>query len=510
MPEQLLAAIALPYATALLLSFLLEAMLHPRPVFVLKRPLPAVALHKGVVTILFALELLLFWRPWFATANVFALLLFMILVNNAKFQALREPFIFQDFEYFRDALKHPRLYLPFLGIWRAILAAVVILGALTSGMLLESPLLLRTVVTASGVLLLLGGGCLWLGSWYGINVSCEPVGDTTRLGQLACLWLYGRAERSCRPAVLPSCAAFQTSISTTNNRQLPDLIAVQSESFFDPRRSFPGISNNVLEQFDLLKGSSMAHGSLRIPAWGANTVRTEYAFLSGVDPAKLGIHRFNPYRWVARQEIATLSSFLQLCGYQTVCVHPYPANFYCRDTVYPGMGFEEFIDIQAFLPTDLAGPYVGDCAVAAKVHDLLAEDGRRVHNRPLFIYVITMENHGPLHLEKISPEEAALLYKTPPPSSCDDLSIYLRHLRNADRMIGMLRKTLENSERTGLLCFFGDHLPIMEGVYKKLGYPDGNSEYLIWSNRGESGTTRPLDVDVWNLAEMLVTEAGLQ
>ncbi len=32
-------------------------------------------------------------RPWFATALVSAVLLVLVLVNNAKMKALREPFI---------------------------------------------------------------------------------------------------------------------------------------------------------------------------------------------------------------------------------------------------------------------------------------------------------------------------------------------------------------------------------------------------------------------------------
>jgi hypothetical protein len=509
MPERFLTSIALSYVTAILLSFLLENLLQPRPLPVWQRSFSAVTLHKGIVTILFALELLLFRRPWFAAANVMALLLFLTLVNNAKFHSLREPFICQDFEYFSDALKHPRLYLPFLGLWRAVVAAGGILGALAAGILLETPLHAGTVIVVASLLLLLGAVSIWLGNHYADDLNCQPTQDTTRLGQLACLWLYGRAERKERPTVLPVNPLFRTSVPA-NNRDLPDLVVVQSESFFDPRRAFSGIRPEILEQFDHMKSSAITHGKLRVPAWGANTVRSEYAFLSGLEPEKLGIHRFNPYRWIASQGIPTLASFLQQRGYRTVCIHPYPADFYGRNQVYPQIGFDEFIDIATFQTSERSGPYVGDCAVAARVHEILKAQGNSSDRRPLFIFVITMENHGPLHLEKISAAEATHLYSTPPPQGCDELSIYLRHLRNADRMAGMLRRALESSERTGILCFFGDHLPIMEKVYGLLGTPDGDSEYLLWSNRGSNRPPRQSDLDVWDLAGILVTEAGLE
>ncbi len=509
MPELLLIQILLPLAAAIICSFLLELMLQPRPLPLWNRTIAALALHKGIVTLLFTLELLLFRRPWFAAANVLALLLFLALVNNAKFQALREPFICQDFEYFSDALKHPRLYLPFLGIGRALAAVTGISGAIIAGMLLEAAIPSALLLLAVTVLGILGAFSLWLGNLTAPAISCHPTEDLNRLGQLTSLWLYGRTERTERPERLPGCPAFRSTEPVDHGRELPDLIAVQSESFFDPRRSYPLIRPEVLEQFDRLKASSL-HGRLKVPAWGANTVRTEFAFLSGLEAARLGIHQFNPYRWFARQSVATLARFLRKQGYHTVCIHPYPAGFYNREAVYPNLGFDEFMDIREFSDGDRSGPYTGDCAVARKVHERLNARRQRKGDGPLFIFVITMENHGPLHLERVAAGEVEHYYHQTPPAGCDDLTIYLRHLANADRMLGMLRDTLKDSKREGLLCFFGDHPPIMADVYRALGEPDGSCDYLIWSNRGGTEAAgAETDLDVWNLGEVLLRQAGL-
>jgi phosphoglycerol transferase MdoB-like AlkP superfamily enzyme len=99
-------------------------------------------------------------------------------------------------------------------------------------------------------------------------------------------------------------------------------------------------------------------------------------------------------------------------GYRTVCVHPYAASFYSRDKVYPQLGFDEFIDLRAFAGAPKSGPYVSDLAVAERVCSLLSA---RLTSRPLFVFVITMENHGPLHLEKVHPGDAERFYSTPPP-----------------------------------------------------------------------------------------------
>src|SRR5690606_42045984 len=72
---------------------------------------------------------------------------------------------------------------------------------------------------------------------------------------------------------------------------------------------------------------------------------------------------------------------------------------------------------------------------------------------------------------------------TPPPAGCDDLTIYLRHLRNADSMVAQLRHTLENCDRAASLCWYGDHVPIMPTVYDIFGAPEGEVDYVCWSNQ---------------------------
>jgi phosphoglycerol transferase MdoB-like AlkP superfamily enzyme len=244
---------------------------------------------------------------------------------------------------------------------------------------------------------------------------------------------------------------------------------------------------------------------LAVPAWGANTVRTEFAFLSGLKAKKLGVHRFNPYRRLARQGVPTLASFLRNLGYRTVCVHPYPAGFYARNKVFPLLGFDAFIDIRDFNGTGKAGPYVGDVALAEKVCAVLGNASLQ----PIFVFVITMENHGPLHLEKVREADIAHLYSSPPPDACDDLTIYLGHLRNADRMAGILRDRLETLPRPGWLCWFGDHVPIMSKVYGALGVPDGQTDFFIWEKGGNPRDTAPLVMDVADLGRLLLKKMAL-
>lgn len=282
-----------PFFLGLLLSWAVECLLLPRPAAPWRRPWAANFTHLGVWLIAFALELALFRRPYFAVANVLAIQLVIILVSRAKYQALQEPFVYPDFEYFTDAIKHPRLYLPFLGWWGALAAAGGYGLALWLGLAFEEPVAGRaispgeslptgfllpkaslllfylTVIGLSALALLL----VWrAGRWLTAEFDADT--DLQRMGLMASLWAYARAERA--PFEFPR-QSTSFSIGTTH-AGLPDLVCIQSESFFDARQAYDLVKSDVLAAFDRICSEGVAYGRLNVAARGANTVRTEFSF----------------------------------------------------------------------------------------------------------------------------------------------------------------------------------------------------------------------------------------
>lgn len=497
MPDAVWCAVAAPLAGGLLATWLLEAALAPRPRAPWRRPLAAVALHVGAWLFAFACAWAIVGRPYFAAGILLAAFGLIVAVNNAKYQALREPFVWADFEYFTDAIRHPRLYLPFLGIARALAVAAGMVAAVAAGWLLESAVRAWTVTAALGA----AGAVLaaW-GSSRNVPVSFEARKDLRRLGLAMSLWRYAQAERRfIDPPLTPFSQAAPAAAGP-----LPDLVAVQSESFFDPRPLYPQLRTGMLHGFDQLRAQACAHGPLRVASWGANTVRTEFAFLSGLGPREQGVHRYQPYRRLARAGLDTMASYLRKQGYRTVCVHPYHGSFYARDRVLPLLGFDEFIDIAAFAGPLDGAPYVGDRAVAEHVASVL----RRERTQPLYVHVITMENHGPLHLERVEPgdEDAVCAHALPP--GCADLVAYCRHLCNADAMFTSLARTLSDLPRPAGLCIYGDHVPIMPQVYRQLGAPDGATDYLVW-RPGHAGRPDAEAVAATDLAGIFLRHMGL-
>jgi hypothetical protein len=473
----------------LALSFAIEQIFEPRFQAPWRRPLTAIAAHLGLWLGYFVLGFILCRRPWLAMLFSTAIFACLIVVNNAKYQSLREFFVYQDNDYFVDCLKHPRLYLPFLGIVPTALTFTAIVLALWAGVALEAPLTQGESLLAVwlGILAVLVVACALLqyGSSNVAALSFDPERDLTTYGFFGAYWLYRRAEQ------LPSFDLTKRSSlpkppAVKPPRVLPNIVVIQSESFFDPRRVYPQVKPEVLQHFDRIRLEAERYGLFEVPAWGANTVRTEFSFLTGVNVLKLGVDRFNPYRRLINFGVPSLARVLQQQGYRTICVHPYPASFYKRDKLFPMLGFDQFVDISEFevVTKQREGDchFVGDEVVADKVLQLL----RQETEQPTFVFVITMENHGPLHLESLPEQDKHEWLAQPLPDGCEDLGVYLRHLGHADQMIKKLTEGLASAGRPGTLAWYGDHVPIMEKVYQQLETPDGDTDYFIWRTRTET------------------------
>lgn len=461
-------------AAGLALSVGIEHFLLPRPSLV--RPKEAWGAHVGLWCAAYVVLVLLLGRPWCAMAATSAMLVTLVLVNNAKQKSLREPFLFQDYDYFLDTLRFPRLFLPFLGVKSFCLAAAFFVLA-AAGFLWETPPPSRFdpygQLGGVGILLIVAVLLLCWAHRSPPAVVLDPEEDLRNLGLLPFLWAYAVASRVLPPAV----SSFGRAVTAVRH-STPHLVAIQSESFFDARSLFAGVRPEILRTFDMLRATADAAGPLTVPAWGANTVRTEFSFLTGIPACQLGVHRFNPYQTVTRGwAVQSLPLFLKRLGYHTVCIHPYWAQFYGRNRVLRQLGFDTFMDISTFAGARREGSYVGDMEVGKRILHVLQQA-----SCPTFVFAITMENHGPLHLESPHPEAATGLYSCPPPEGCDELTAYLRHLYNADSMLGMLHETLRTVAYPLSLCFYGDHVPIMPSAYKVLAEPEGVVPYFCWCN----------------------------
>ncbi|RKU03684.1 capsular biosynthesis protein [Burkholderia sp. Nafp2/4-1b] len=485
--------LVLVFAMALAASFGLDAVAVPRAP--LRRPWRAVFLHVSAVSFVGACVLLATSRPMFSAGIAAALVALLAAISNAKFESLREPFVFTDLSLFSQLFAHPRLYLPFLSIGKSVaIAAGVVL--LVAGCLLDHADAPPRVGAAAVALI-----CLLIAARIAarLPLTLDATVDQQRHGFFAVFAAY--LLNGLRPATQKTfdAAAGKSPFATGSPSRRPDVIVIQSESFFDVRRATSAVAPSLLSAFDRARREAIAHGTLTVPAWGANTMRTEFAVLTGIPAERLGYARFYPYAFL-RNACPSVAGWFRRGGYSTIAVHPYHVDFFGRDRVFPLMHFDAFMDISSFDGRPRAGQYVADAAVADAIIDLL--DAPR--EQPAFIFAMTMENHGPLHLEAVAAGEAARYHSLGEDAAWHDLTAYLRHLDNANRMIERLLDHLRQSDRETIVCFYGDHVPALRRVFEKLGAVPERSDYFVWKNDANADTGAQ-DIRAEELGRMLMS-----
>jgi phosphoglycerol transferase MdoB-like AlkP superfamily enzyme len=249
----------------------------------------------------------------------------------------------------------------------------------------------------------------------------------------------------------------------------PVVVVVQLESFLDPVR----LGGPALPLMEIVRARAEIHGRLRVPAHGAYTMRTEHAVLTGADAEDLGFGVFDPYLTHGGCEPTSLPLRARDAGFETVFVHPFHRDFFNRAEVVTRLGFDRLIMEDDFAGAPRVGPYIGDVALAERV---LAEIRGRA--RPLFLYAITMENHGPWKPGRL-------------PGIDDPLAQYLTHVANTGRAVEALIAGLQDLPAT--LCIFGDHAPALPNC--RPGFGGTATDYAIF-RFGQDGKTTPTRRDI--------------
>lgn len=426
-------------------------------------------------------------RPMLAAALALAILLLLMVFNRVKEQVLREPLVLADACLLPQIWRYPEMYIPFLPV-RRILAGTGAFAVCVAVLLhVEHPVprsghgFLYGLLAAGA---LLPGVLLWLfrrGRFPGpaafllrhLPVSHDAAADAARNGPLAAALMHpvlaGTVEKNKPDFLINSTRRPYASrwpenferlleeISAAPPEKRPHVTLIQAESFCDIREYLGGEWKEALQDFlpnwDRLKTMGR---TLPTPenAYGAYTMRTEFSMLTGLRAEALGPFAFNPYLLAARQPMWSLARFFRAKGYATVCMHPYHKGFFRRDKVMPNLGFERFLGIEELAGLEKFGPYTSDNALGDAI---LAELARS--QRPVFCFAITMEAHGPWLEGRLGSEElTACSLGNLNKGLSTELSLYCRHIRNSDTMLGRLHDK-QKEANTNTVIVYGDHIP---------------------------------------------------
>ena len=447
-------------------------------------------------------------RPLFAGLVVLALGGGFALTDYTMRQVLREPVVFSAAAEFPQVFTHPQLYLPFAGPGLVLGGAATAVAGGLALLVIEPPLwtprpfaaLLALALVALGGWLvgrepLLGAAARALRR---LAPSGEPFEDTAALGPFAMLLVHtviARAERGARQRALAAPAVVSERAGASGG----PIVIVQCESFFDARRLSPRIPREFLAGFDACCASAALFGRFAVPAWGAYTMRAEFAVLSGAPESMLGYDRFNPYYALARVPLESQVWRLRRAGYRTICLHPFDRRFFRRDLALPALGFERFLGRET-LGGSRVPPYCADPDLAADILRVLEAEGPRT-----FIFAITMGNHGPW-LAKSPPLDPAVagIFDPAEVPGGGELLRYLDGLRRSDEMLRVLMDGLARRGSPSVLAFYGDHLPSLSNAFRHFGFEEWSSDYAIWPS---AGAPQPRDLEAHELGRVIVDAA---
>ena len=395
--------------------------------------------------------------------------------NRLKMSMLDEPLVFSDVFLAGHACRYPRLYFGYapLWFWPLLLGTIALLGW---GILSEKPMGWPAQwrwLSVAGLLtvpFLLGLAALRqrIPAVKGCPLVFDANLDANRYTPLGAALLHLMHHARKKDELLRR-YAYQEPARHERTPLTGDkgghLLLIQAESFCD----FATLTGRpcVMPFFESLKADA-ALGRLRLDWKGAYTMRTEFSVLTGLAPRELETYGFDPYQLAARVPMRSLAREMKARGYKTVVWHPNDGRFFHRTQVMKNLGFDEFHDIGDFRDLPVHGRYASDEALLKRAAEFLARS-----EEPTFLFIITMEAHGPWDEGKF-PEHKGL----------SEDECYEKHLSSFDRGLRELIETVSSDMTDATIIVYGDHLPGLRSLRRSAAleaHPD--STWFQWKKR---------------------------
>ena len=313
--------------------------------------------------------------------------------------------------------------------------------------------------------------------------------------------LIGQSASSLRQVMQPAAA----------RSELPDIVVVQSESFFDPSIMHGYEQNNFTPNLRRLAEHGVS-GRLHVPTFGGGTIRTEFEVLTGLSLRYFDNLQY-PYLQMGNKSVPGLVRTLNAHGYETMAVHGNDPAFWNRATAFKALGFDRFVSQSSFpanAPMD--GKYMADSAMTTEIMSLMKDSGP-----PQFVFAISLEAHGPYDVEPAHGNERDAI---PVPAGITgeqklELQNYIYHMQHADAELGRLVAWLAQRQRPSLVLFYGDHLPGLSDSYRVTGFVDGKDmlsqagSWILVDPHSQAASIQE-DTAAWLLPGKLLAQAGIQ
>ena len=271
--------------------------------------------------------------------------------------------------------------------------------------------------------------------------------------------------------------------STTGRKEdeLPNIIFIQLESFFDPSEAeFLTTSEDPIPNLRKMF-SEYSSGYFKVPSIGAGTANTEFEVLTGMNLRYFGPGEY-PYKTVLKEQTCeSAATALTSLGYGAHALHNNGGNFYSRAKVFNNIGFDsftskEFMNILQFTENGWAKDEI------LIEHIMNALDSTEQQD---FVFGISVQGHGEYKEEKLIDNPKITVGGLEDEGKTNAWTYYINQVYEMDQFAGDLVEALSERGEPTVVVFYGDHLPTLglEAKDLKSRYLY-NTNYVIWDNIG--------------------------
>ncbi|HJC90954.1 MAG TPA: LTA synthase family protein, partial [Candidatus Mediterraneibacter excrementigallinarum] len=263
--------------------------------------------------------------------------------------------------------------------------------------------------------------------------------------------------------------------------ELPNIMFVQLESFFDPTEvEWLRFSEDPIPNLRKLF-SEYSTGYFKVPSVGAGTANTEFEVLTGMSMRFFGPGEY-PYKTYAKTKVLeSAATALTSLGYGAEALHNNGGNFYSRAQVFNHMGFDHYTskEFMNILQTTPKGWATDDILVPNIMESMDTTEGQD------FVFTISVQGHGDYPTEPTLENPEIIVSGVEDEGKRNAWEYYVNEVHEMDKFVGELIEAVESRNEPTVLVFYGDHLPTMDLKAKDLKSKYlYNTNYVIWDNIG--------------------------
>ncbi|ATF95017.1 Phosphoglycerol transferase and related proteins, alkaline phosphatase superfamily [Cedecea neteri] len=409
-------------------------------------------------------------RVIFAVGTSSLLVILLQFCNQLKVHYYKDQLLFSDFYLMADPSNASTLlHYPSAGIAVAAMITLLILTIIISwrtaprrrGML--APLIALGVMLGSASLLshsVLKNQRNW--------VTMLP-GGTGVLSNLALSGIQTQYDAPTFPQA--TSLEFASRAAALNNKTAasasvkPDIVLLLQESTVDPRL-YKVPDPKLLPHFSMFEQDSKvkAHTPMRVQTFGGGTWLSEFAVLTGMRSDDFGALKSSVFYSAIDHVNDSLFKQMKNNGYYTVVLTPFNKSAYNAGHAYTMMGVDKIIQPQELgYPGDLSDNlwHITTGDVLGYVKKILAGHT----DKPVFVYALTMYEHGPYDAGHSDDYQLASVVKNE--DSAGKFSHYVEKIKNSETALADFFQFVDRRQRPTMFMYFGDHQP---GIGWENGY----------------------------------------